>query len=142
MKICKILRFEASHVLPKHPGKCSRLHGHSYILEVEVEGAVNPDTGMVLDFATLSDLLQDHVFSVLDHRHINEVFIGLGWPGETTAENIVRFVWSQLEMGVRRNGASLLRVRLWETATSFAEKSFDDEVFVNEEPTQEGGDQP
>jgi 6-pyruvoyltetrahydropterin/6-carboxytetrahydropterin synthase len=39
VRIRKRFRFESSHVLPHHTGKCARLHGHSYRLEVTVRGA-------------------------------------------------------------------------------------------------------
>ena len=45
--------FEAAHRLPRHPGKCRELHGHSYRLVVAVERPVDPDSGMVIDFGDL-----------------------------------------------------------------------------------------
>src|SRR4029077_14901206 len=50
-------RFEAAHRLPKVPPghKCSRLHGHSFRVELAVEGPVNPETGWMMDFAELHD---------------------------------------------------------------------------------------
>ena len=69
MELTKTYRFEASHILPKHPGKCSRLHGHSWILHVSVEGPINPETGFVMDFGDISKVVEPLV-ERLDHRHL------------------------------------------------------------------------
>lgn len=69
MLLRKTFRFEASHILPKHKGKCSRLHGHSWVLHVEIEGQVDDETGFVMDYAEISEgvkpLIED-----LDHKHL------------------------------------------------------------------------
>ena len=70
MKLSKVFRFEASHILSRHPGKCSRLHGHSWVLRVSVEGSVDPTTGFVMDFGELSKVVNERVIDVLDHRHL------------------------------------------------------------------------
>lgn len=72
LSISKTFRFEASHVLPKHPGKCSRLHGHSWVLHVEVDGEVNQDTGFVVDFAELKGVVERAVIDQVDHQHLGE----------------------------------------------------------------------
>jgi queuosine biosynthesis protein QueD len=69
MILRKTFRFEASHLLPKHPGKCSRLHGHSWVLHVETEGKVNQDTGLVMDYGEISAAVKPLVDD-LDHRHL------------------------------------------------------------------------
>lgn len=73
MEISKTFRFEASHILPKHPGKCSRLHGHSWVLTVFVEGPLNPETGFVMDYADISGHIKP-LIERLDHRHLGT------WP--------------------------------------------------------------
>ena len=71
MKLTKTFRFEASHILPLHPGKCSRLHGHSWVLHVSVEGEVDPKTGFVMDYADISKVVKPLV-ERLDHRHLGQ----------------------------------------------------------------------
>lgn len=65
----KEFRFEASHVLPKHPGKCARLHGHSWVLRIAVRGPVDPESGFVLDYAELKKCVQPTI-DLLDHAHL------------------------------------------------------------------------
>ena len=64
-------------------GKCSRLHGHTYSLEVAVTGDVDPVSGMILNYFLL-DAVVKPVVDRLDHRNLNDIFDGL-----TTAENMV-----------------------------------------------------
>lgn len=72
LTISKTFRFEASHILPNHPGKCSQLHGHSWVLTVGVSGLVNPDTGFVVDYGDLSKLVNERIVYHLDHHHLGQ----------------------------------------------------------------------
>jgi len=113
MRIRKRFTFEAAHVLPHHPGKCSRLHGHSYRLEVEISGPLQtsgPATGMVEDFATLSDVVKRVVTERLDHRSLND------FMENPTAECIVTWIWEQLSPHV----PALSELVLWETRSACA----------------------
>lgn len=94
MELVKEFGFEAAHRLPNVPAdhKCARLHGHSYRVVVHVEGAVDPASGMVLDFAVISRAFRASVHEALDHRCLNEVE-GLENP---TAEHLARWIWLRL----------------------------------------------
>ena len=91
--IRKTFRFEAAHRLPNVPEghKCRRLHGHSYQVEIEVTGPVDPATGMVMDFAELTKAWAP-LGEVLDHHFLNEV-PGLENP---TSEVLARWVWDRV----------------------------------------------
>jgi 6-pyruvoyltetrahydropterin/6-carboxytetrahydropterin synthase len=94
--------------------KCSNPHGHghTYGLEVTVEGPIDPATGYVMDFAELKKLVQENVLRRLDRRHLNfdvDFLQGIN----PTAENIAVGIWRQLEGRVRP--ARLVRVTLNET---------------------------
>ncbi len=111
MQIRKSFSFEAAHVLPHHPGKCARLHGHSYRLEVGVEGnlqASGPAAGMVEDFDTISRAVRAAVIDELDHRSLNELI------DNPTAERIVLWVWRRLAPAL----PGLAELTLWETPSS------------------------
>ena len=108
MQIRKSFTFEAAHVLPNHPGKCARLHGHSYRLDVALEGplqAGGPAAGMVEDFDVVSRIIKEAVVSKLDHRSLNELI------ENPTAENIVVWVWERLSQQL----PGLAELTLWET---------------------------
>jgi len=61
------LRFAASHVVPNHP-KCGHLHGHTYAVDVELDGEVPPG-GMIMDFGDVKEALRV-VVDELDHRWV------------------------------------------------------------------------
>lgn len=70
MKISKVFTFEASHRLPRHEGRCRRLHGHSYSLEVTVEGPVSKESGFVIDYGEIKKVVSP-IIEMFDHRHLN-----------------------------------------------------------------------
>lgn len=74
MKVSREFRFEASHILPRHEGKCSRLHGHSWRVRVTIYGWLNRENGFVLDFARLKAIVQP-LIDRLDHRHLNNFVV-------------------------------------------------------------------
>ncbi len=113
MLIKKSFTFEAAHQLPHHPGKCARLHGHSYRLEVALEGplqAAGPAAGMVEDFDLVSRVVKAAVLGQLDHRSLNELI------DNPTAELIVAWIWSRLAPEL----PGLAELVLWETPTACA----------------------
>ncbi len=107
-------RFEAAHRLPKVPEghKCARLHGHSFKVELTVEGPVNPETGWFIDFSDLQDRWLP-LWDQLDHRYLNDVE-GLENP---TSEVLARWIWDHLRPSV----PSLRRVTLFETCDARCE---------------------
>lgn len=113
MQIRKLFRFEAAHVLPYHPGKCARLHGHSYRLEVAIAGPLRTDgpaRGMIEDFDTVREVVHRDVLDALDHQHLNEII------ENPTCERIVQWIWDRLTPAL----PGLDELVLWETATSCA----------------------
>ena len=93
-------------------------HGHNYVLEVTVRGAVDPATGMVMDLAELKRLVGDAVVSRFDHADLNRdaVFASGAIP---TTENLVRAIWDLLVP--KLGGERLHRLRLWEDPTFYVE---------------------
>ena len=72
-------------------GKCARMHGHTYQLEVFVEGPIDEITGMVLNYADLTKIVKP-IVDRLDHQILNEIFDHL-----TTAELMVETIASWIE---------------------------------------------
>ena len=63
-KTAKQFTFDMAHMLDGHDGKYQNLHGHTYILQVEVSGSLHPNgakKGMVMDFADLKDIVKIHI---------------------------------------------------------------------------------
>ena len=114
MKISQAFKFEAAHFLPGVPPthRCRRLHGHSYRVEVQLDGPVDALTGFVVDFFDLEKAFAS-IMEALDHRCLNEVE-GLENP---TAENIAVWIWDRLKRGLPQISA----IRVYETADCWAE---------------------
>jgi 6-pyruvoyltetrahydropterin/6-carboxytetrahydropterin synthase len=88
-------------------GKCARpsFHGHTYLCDVTVTGALDDTTGFVADLGTLDRALQTRVVDALDHRNLNtdipEFAEGRAIPtGENLAGWIADKVQSALPQGV------------------------------------------
>ena len=94
VRLVKTFSFEAAHRLPGFPAghKCTRLHGHSFRVEVVVAGEVDPAKGYLIDFGEMKDACEP-VRRQLDHYYLNEIE-GLENP---TAEMIAAWIWQQLK---------------------------------------------
>jgi len=109
------LTFAAAHQLPDHEGKCARLHGHTYGLEVTVEGTPQtsgPAAGMVMDFADLRARVSRLIVDRLDHQLLNELF-----EQAPTTEAVAAWAFERL----REDGLPVVRVRLAEGPSSYVE---------------------
>jgi 6-pyruvoyltetrahydropterin/6-carboxytetrahydropterin synthase len=94
MEIFNRFSLEAARRLPNLPAghPCSRLHGHSFQVEVHVSGPLDPVLGWVLDFADIQRAWQP-VHAALDHRCLNDI-PGLENP---TSEHLARWLWTRLK---------------------------------------------
>ncbi len=141
----KEFKFEAAHRLPNHPGACRNVHGHSYVLQVEVVASIiNPEgelnvQGMVCDFSQVKKAIENGIghwdHALILHRRdplitlFNEADIeDLPHAGlnivelETipTAENMAKLA-SELIGARLPNFIEIASIKVWETSTSFAE---------------------
>lgn len=132
--ISKSFTFEASHVLPRHPGKCRRLHGHSWKLTVSVIGYVDPNTGFVCDYGDLAKVVREQIIDRVDHQHLGmgdmrsdfdlrEPYLApFGPEFYPSSENLVNAFAGILWRPVQNlpNNPTLYEIALEETCTSKA----------------------
>lgn len=73
MVISKDIKFDCAHMLSNYEGKCANLHGHTYHGTVTLDGAVNPITGMLMDYNTIKKVIDkfDHAIIVSDASQRN-----------------------------------------------------------------------
>ena len=110
--------FEAAHRLPDYDGKCNRLHGHNWRIEVVVRGEQLDSSGMLLDFKVLKKHLNE-VLLTLDHYYLNETAAFSATP--PTAENIARYVHDTLFLcDIFSNHVKIYAVKVWESPRSCA----------------------
>lgn len=103
--------FDAAHALHGYPGECAGLHGHTWDVEVTVEGEALDGIGIVYDFKRLKEDLAS-ALERYDHRMLNEVppFDGLN----PTAENLARVVFEELGASVGAE-VRVTEVVVWES---------------------------
>ena len=116
IEVTKEFTFDSCHQLLAYKGKCANLHGHTYKLQVTVEGKCDR-RGLVLDFGDIKDIVKTLVIDRLDHKNLTEEL-----EYNTTAENMVVWIYDILNDNFKHRGelARVTKVRLWETPTSFA----------------------
>lgn len=114
IKLSKTFDFEAAHWLPTFPQghKCRRLHGHSFHVDVVVEGEVDPARGFLIDYGDIKAAIEP-VRQQLDHYLLNEI-PGLDNP---TAEMLTKWIYDRLKPALPLLSCVIVR----ETCTSSAE---------------------
>lgn len=111
VRLSKSFGFEAAHWLPCFPEghKCRRMHGHSFRVDVIVEGELDPSVGYLIDFADIKRATEP-VERELDHRCLNEIE-GLENP---TSEMVAAWIWARLKPAL----PMLSEIVVHETCTS------------------------
>lgn len=108
--------FEAAHFIDGYAGKCSRLHGHNWIIEAVVRGEELDNLGMLIDFKILKAEL-NKVLEELDHRFLNELKIFA--EENPTAENLARKIYKKLVAAeIFSDTAKLYAVKVFESPNS------------------------
>ncbi len=139
LRLTKKFTFEMAHCLTGYDGPCRNIHGHSYHLEVTVQGEPSQDetsakVGMVIDFKELKRIVNEVVVSQFDHslalsetvaaevvevmrRNFEKVWVFAFQP---TTENLLMEFARRLQSAMPV-GTSLYSIRLSETENSSAE---------------------
>lgn len=111
MRICRRETFNAAHRLFKAEwsdsknlevfGKCSHpnYHGHNYIVEVWVDGEINPETGFVIDLNILKTIIKEEIIERFDHKNLNLDCTEFQSLNPTT-ENISVVIWNILRENI------------------------------------------
>jgi 6-pyruvoyltetrahydropterin/6-carboxytetrahydropterin synthase len=130
MRVCRRATFNAAHRLFRKDwsdeknnsvfGKCNNpnFHGHNYVLEVWIEGAIDTETGYVIDLKIVKDLIKNEITDRFDHKNLNldcKEFLNLN----PTAENIAVVCWNLLRAEL--DAKYELSIKLWETENNLVE---------------------
>lgn len=135
MRVTKTFTFDAGHRLSNYEGKCKNLHGHTYKVEITINGSLD-ELGMVMDFGDLKELYNKIVDAKFDHKTIlfendplnqkikelmPEAVVMV--PYNPTAENFAKDIFGMLIDNFGKYGLPALidRVVVYETPTSYAE---------------------
>ncbi|RPI73734.1 MAG: 6-carboxytetrahydropterin synthase [Ignavibacteriales bacterium] len=133
MKIAKEFRWEMGHRLPEHFDKCKNIHGHSYVMIVELEGDID-ESGMVMDYYDVKKIINpiveklDHAFMV--YKEDKEIILFLEKMKskmvivefQSTVENICTYFLTEIKKISLPENISKVTVRIYETADDYAEE--------------------
>ena len=112
-----VAQFEAAHRLVGDFGPATRLHGHTYRLEVIVRGERLRDDGTLYDIGRLREAVEG-LAATLHYRDLDEVpgLVGVN----TTAEAVAHHSWEALAPSLRGQELGSLLVRVWESPQVYA----------------------
>lgn len=139
--VTKEFTFDCAHMLSNHDGLCSNLHGHTYRFEVTASSELikeGSSQGMVVDFGDLKSIVKELIVDKFDHsfifweggssaeKAIAKVVKDYGmrivmFKERPTAENMALFIIKTLNEYLKDSPIRIVKVRLYETPTSFAE---------------------
>jgi len=139
IRVTKEFHFEMAHALWNYDGVCKHIHGHSYKLFVTISGEPSqdrndPKLGMILDFGDLKRIVKEPVVDMLDHSLVLNSSAEAAIPDRShqmytkvhmfdfqpTCENLVLYIVDTIKP-LLPPGIDLYAVRLYETASAFAE---------------------
>ncbi|HHW43685.1 MAG: 6-carboxytetrahydropterin synthase QueD [Thermoanaerobacteraceae bacterium] len=117
-RLTVIKRFAAAHRLINYRGQCSRLHGHTWTVEVSVQGEQLDANGMLVDFRDLKEMVA-RLIGELDHSYLNELPPFNTPDHNPTAENLASYLFRQLKARLHP-ALTLNEVRVWESPDACA----------------------
>ena len=98
-------------------------HGHNFDLFVTIKGQPDPDTGFVMNFKDLKEVINNNVLEAVDHKNLN-LDVPFMKDKMTSCENLIIEFWGILKPLIKeetRGRAELHALKLYETPTSYAE---------------------
>ncbi|MDA8168403.1 MAG: 6-carboxytetrahydropterin synthase QueD [Nitrospiraceae bacterium] len=108
--------FAAAHQLRGYGGKCERLHGHNWKIQVHVSADRLNDIDLAMDFHELKKILNECI-APLDHSFLNDVFPFT--EKNPSSENIAKWVYDSLKRKIN-DGVQLSAVTVWESDSASA----------------------
>ncbi len=112
-----ISQFAAAHQLREYEGKCEKLHGHNWKIEVYVRGEKLEKNGLLIDFKLVKKATQK-VLNELDHVFLNE--LDAFKTINPSSENIARHIFTELSREVNTEDIKVSRVTTWESDSACA----------------------
>ncbi len=131
-RIYKEIFFEATHRLIHYRGKCFRLHGHQWRVEVWVEGTADERTGIVLDYNCIKEVVGRFDHQVILNADdpmaasIEAFHPVVTTPGDPTSELLAGLIAEMIDAEAARQGrdARVAKIRVWESTTCYAERTY------------------
>ncbi|MEX1183937.1 MAG: 6-carboxytetrahydropterin synthase QueD [Gemmatimonadota bacterium] len=110
--------YDSAHFLRNYKGKCERLHGHRYVVELALATDELDAAGIAFDFVDIKRNLRE-LAEYLDHNNLNDLppFDTI----EPSAENQAKYFYQEMKRRLPpRMGEAVVYVKCWETPTQWA----------------------
>ena len=132
-RIYKEVFFEATPRLIHYRGKCFRLHGHQWRVEVWIDGMADERTGIVLDYNCIKEVVGRFDHQVILNADdpmaacIEEFHPVVTTPGDPTSELLAALIAEMIDTEAAQQGhdARVAKIRVWESTTCYAERTYD-----------------
>ncbi|MBR9990212.1 MAG: 6-carboxytetrahydropterin synthase QueD [Gemmatimonadetes bacterium] len=111
--------YDSAHFLRHYQGKCERLHGHRYVVELALATEVLDKSGIAFDFVDIKRNLRE-LADYLDHNNLNDLppFDTI----EPSAENQAKYFYEEMKSRLpSRMAEAIVYARVWETPTQWAQ---------------------
>lgn len=110
-------QFSSAHQLRGYKGKCERVHGHNWKVQVYVLAERLNEIDITIDFHDLKKMT-DEIVGQLDHSFLNEIFPFT--EKNPSSENIAKWIYDSLRKRIDNDDISLSAVTVWESETASA----------------------
>jgi 6-pyruvoyltetrahydropterin/6-carboxytetrahydropterin synthase len=111
--------YDSAHFLRNYKGKCERLHGHRYVVELALATDELDRSGIAFDFVDIKRNLRE-LADHLDHNNLNDLppFDEI----EPSAENQAKYFYEEMKRRLPAlMGEAIVYARVWETPTQWAQ---------------------
>jgi 6-pyruvoyltetrahydropterin/6-carboxytetrahydropterin synthase len=109
--------FSAAHQLRGYQGRCEKLHGHNWKVQVYVLAEKLNETELAMDFHDLKRVT-DEVLEPLDHGFLNDIFPFT--EKNPSSENIAKWIFDSLKKKLPEETVSLSGITVWESESASA----------------------
>ena len=110
-------KFAAAHQLRNYGGRCERLHGHNWRVEVFIAAENLNEIGLAMDFKELKDAANEQL-AVLEHAFLNEVFPFT--EINPSSENIAKWLYESLSKKINSDSVQVSMITVWESDNACA----------------------
>jgi 6-pyruvoyltetrahydropterin/6-carboxytetrahydropterin synthase len=105
--------FSAAHMLNEIGGRCEKLHGHNFVVEISICSNVLSVEGILIDFRILKQWT-DEILKEFDHKYLND--ISYFKDTSPSSENVARYIYDRISEKVKESNLDVSRVTVWESA--------------------------
>ncbi len=114
-----ISHFDAAHALRGYQGDCANLHGHTWTVEVYIEGKQLNEIGLLVDFKDVKKYTNE-IIEQLDHKYINDIPEFQEQGINPTAENLSKYIYDKLSEKMAHLHVRIKKISIWESPKACA----------------------